>query len=56
MVIVMDDEDREDEGDLIMAAEFATAEKVSRDKSTFVRPKPVSALKTRNDTPLPLST
>jgi len=28
MVIVMDDEDRENEGDLIMAAEFATAEKI----------------------------
>jgi hypothetical protein len=28
MVIVMDDEDRENEGDLIMAAEFATAEQV----------------------------
>jgi len=29
MVIVMDDEDRENEGDLIMAAEYATAEKVN---------------------------
>ena len=27
MVIVCDDEDRENEGDLTMAAEFATAEK-----------------------------
>jgi len=29
MLVVMDDEDRENEGDLIMAAEFATAEKVA---------------------------
>ena len=29
MVIVMDDEDRENEGDLIMAAEHATAEAVA---------------------------
>src|SRR5215471_8976630 len=29
MVIVMDDEDRENEGDLIMAAEYATAEAVA---------------------------
>jgi 3,4-dihydroxy 2-butanone 4-phosphate synthase/GTP cyclohydrolase II len=29
VVIVMDDEDRENEGDLIMAAEFATAEKMA---------------------------
>ncbi len=28
VVIVVDDEDRENEGDLIMAAEFASAEKV----------------------------
>jgi len=29
MVVVMDDEDRENEGDLVMAAEFATPEKVA---------------------------
>jgi 3,4-dihydroxy 2-butanone 4-phosphate synthase/GTP cyclohydrolase II len=29
MVVVVDDEDRENEGDLIMAAEFATAEKMA---------------------------
>ncbi|MBV9725666.1 MAG: 3,4-dihydroxy-2-butanone-4-phosphate synthase, partial [Gammaproteobacteria bacterium] len=29
MVIIMDDEDRENEGDLIMAAEHATAEAVA---------------------------
>lgn len=29
MVVVVDDEDRENEGDLIMAAEFATAESIS---------------------------
>lgn len=29
MVIVMDDKNRENEGDLIMAAEFATQEKVA---------------------------
>ena len=28
LVVVMDDEDRENEGDLILAAEFATPEKV----------------------------
>ena len=28
MVVLMDDEDRENEGDLIMAAEFATANSV----------------------------
>ena len=29
IVIVVDDEDRENEGDLILAAEFATPEKLS---------------------------
>src|SRR5204863_9408172 len=29
IVVVIDDEDRENEGDLIMAAEFATAEKIT---------------------------
>ncbi len=29
MVVIMDDEDRENEGDLIMAAEFARAEDVN---------------------------
>jgi 3,4-dihydroxy 2-butanone 4-phosphate synthase/GTP cyclohydrolase II len=29
MLVVMDDEDRENEGDLIMAAEFATPEQVN---------------------------
>ena len=29
MVIIMDDEDRENEGDLIMAAEFVRAEDVN---------------------------
>ncbi|HEY6415059.1 MAG TPA: 3,4-dihydroxy-2-butanone-4-phosphate synthase, partial [Acidimicrobiales bacterium] len=29
IVVVIDDEDRENEGDLIMAAEFATPEKVA---------------------------
>jgi 3,4-dihydroxy 2-butanone 4-phosphate synthase/GTP cyclohydrolase II len=29
IIIVMDDENRENEGDLIMAAEFATKEKVA---------------------------
>ena len=29
IVIVVDDEDRENEGDLIMAAEFATPEKIA---------------------------
>ena len=29
IIIVVDDEDRENEGDLIMAAEFATPEKVA---------------------------
>ncbi|MEO7556374.1 MAG: 3,4-dihydroxy-2-butanone-4-phosphate synthase, partial [Acidimicrobiales bacterium] len=29
IVVVVDDEDRENEGDLIMAAEFATPEKIA---------------------------
>ena len=29
MVVIVDDEDRENEGDLIMAAQFATAEKLA---------------------------
>ena len=29
IVVVVDDEDRENEGDLIMAAEYATAEKIA---------------------------
>ncbi len=29
MVIIMDDEDRENEGDLVFAAEFCTAQKVN---------------------------
>ena len=29
MIVMVDDEDRENEGDLIMAAQFATAEKIA---------------------------
>ena len=37
IVVVVDDEDRENEGDLIMAAEFATPESASR-SSCATRP------------------
>lgn len=33
LIVVMDDETRENEGDLLMAAEFATPEKVCESKS-----------------------
>ncbi len=36
LILVIDDPDRENEGDLICAAEFATAENVNTDRKSVV--------------------